>query len=172
MHSTKDSILTLFKNNCTKEGLLKYVKNNPESFEALIEISFEVDSKEAWKASWLIGHTMQNNDIRIQPKINNLIEILPNLQQGHQRQTIIILLKMYLNDDQEGKLFDLCLNIWENIKLIPSTRMTAMRYILSVVDKFPELKSEIKLWTQDMYLESLSPGIKHGLLKQIGKILQ
>ena len=77
---------------------------------------------------------------------------------------------MILNDIQEGKLFDSCLTIWEDIRTIPSTRITAMKFILKTVEKFPDLKPEIKLWTQDMYLESLSPGIKNSLLKQIHKL--
>ena len=45
-----------------------------------------------------------------------------------------------------------------------------IQFILKTVEKFPDLKPEIKLWTQDMYLESLSPGIKNSLLKQIHKL--
>lgn len=47
-----------------------------------------------------------------------------------------------------------------------------MKFILSLVNKFPELKEEIKLWTQEQYTESLSPGIKDSLNKQIHKILE
>jgi len=112
---------------------------------------------------------MTANDRRVQGAVDSLIETLPSLKEGHQRQTIIILLKMQLDDEQEGKLFDICLNIWENIKLIPSTRITAMKFILSIVDKFLELKDEIKLWTQEQYTESLSPGIKHSLTNKYKK---
>jgi hypothetical protein len=104
--------------------------------------------------------------------VDSLIETLPSLKEGHQKQTIIILMKMQLDDEQEGKLFDASLNIWENVKLIPSTRISAMKFILSLVNKFPELKEEIKLWTQEQYTESLSPGIKDSLNKQIHKILE
>ena len=167
---TEENLKELFETRKNKEGLMRFIKSNPNAFLPLLELSLK-NTPDAWKASWLIGHAMSRNDSRIFGFIDRLIEQLPTLKEGHQRQTIIILLKMELGEEQEGKLFDICLNIWENIKLIPSTRITAMKFILSTVDKFPELKSEIKLWTQDQYTESLSPGIKHSLSKQVHKIL-
>ncbi|WP_152287263.1 hypothetical protein [Flavicella marina] len=170
MQYTEAFFEKLFETTRNKKGLLNFIKSHPEAFIPLFKLSLK-NNTTAWRASWLIGHTMNINDGRIVADVDKMISILPLLKEGHQRQTIIILLNMFLNDEQEGKLFDTCLNIWENIKLIPSTRITAMKFILSVVEKFPELKSEIKLWTQDMYLESLSPGIKNSLTKQIKRIL-
>lgn len=170
MQYTEAFFEKLFETTRNKKGLLNFIKSHPEAFIPLFKLSLK-NNTTAWRASWLIGHTMNINDVRIVADVDKMISILPLLKEGHQRQTIIILLNMFLNDEQEGKLFDTCLNIWENIKLIPSTRITAMKFILSVVEKFPELKSEIKLWTQDMYLESLSPGIKNSLTKQIKRIL-
>ena len=170
MQYTEAFFEKLFETTRNKKGLLNFIKSHPEAFIPLFNLSLK-NNTTAWRASWLIGHTMNINDVRIVADVDKMISILPLLKEGHQRQTIIILLNMFLNDEQEGKLFDTCLNIWENIKLIPSTRITAMKFILSVVEKFPELKSEIKLWTQDMYLESLSPGIKNSLTKQIKRIL-
>ncbi|MDG1804664.1 hypothetical protein [Flavicella sp.] len=168
---TEEKLKELFETRKSKEGLMRFIKSNTEAFSPLLQLSLK-NTPEAWRASWLIGHAMTTNDTRVQGAIDSLIEALPSLKEGHQRQTIIILLKMQLDDEQEGKLFDICLNIWENIKLIPSTRITAMKFILSIVDKFTELKDEIKLWTQEQYTESLSPGIKHSLNKQIHKILE
>lgn len=169
MEYTQDTFKKLFKTVRNKEGLLNYLHENPNSFLTLLELSLS-NLPEAWRASWLIGHTMEKNDERIQSSIHIMIDSLLQLKEGHQRQTIIILLKMFLNDEQEGKLFDSCLTIWENIKIIPSTRITAMKFILKTVKKFPDLKQEVKLWTQDMYLDSLSPGIKNVLLKQMKKL--
>jgi len=159
----------LFSSIRKKDGLLSYMHKNPDAFTPFVKLSL-MSTPEAWRASWLVGHIMLKNDKRIQSSVPTMIDSLLLLNQGHQRQTLIILLNMFLDDNQQGKLFDHCLTIWENIKIIPSTRITAMKFILKTVDKFPDLKPEIKLWTQDKYLESLSPGIKNSLLKQLKKI--
>ena len=169
MNYTQDTFSQLFKTVRNKEGLLQYLKEHPKAFEPLIKLSLS-NTPDAWRASWLIGHTMLPNDKRITPYTNQFINSLLQFKEGHQRQTIIILLKLLLTDEQEGQLFDACLNIWENIKIIPSTRVTALKFILKTVKKFPELKSEIKLWTQEMYLETLSPGIKKSVLKQVKRL--
>jgi hypothetical protein len=171
MKPTTDSLIQLFKTVRNKEKLLHYVSQNPDAFNVLLALSLEENTPEAWRAAWLVGHTMRKNDHRIIPSIDILIKILKEAKEGHQRQLIILLLKMELNEEQEGKLFDSCLSIWEQINCIPSTRITALKFILKTVKKFPELKNEIKLWTQDMYLETLSPGIKNSVLKQVKDVL-
>ena len=147
------------------------MRRNPECFYELIDVSKEKNIPEAWRAAWLLGHVMKKNDERLIDSIDTFIENIENAKDGYQRQVIIILLKMELNDEQEGKLFQNCLTIWEQINKIPSTRITAMKFILKTAEKFPELKSEIKLWTQVIYVEGLSPGIKNILLNQVHKIL-
>lgn len=170
MEYTQDTFIQLFATTRNKEGLLQYLKDNPNAFVPLLELSL-LNTPEAWRGSWLVGHTMQKNDERIQPYVDKLISKLLSYKEGHQRQVLIILINMNLDDEQEGLLFDYCLNIWENIKIIPSTRVTAIKYILKIVDKFPELKPEVTLWTQEMYLDTLSPGIKTSLLKQVKKLI-
>tara|TARA_B100000809_G_scaffold111195_1_gene109788 strand:+ start:7244 stop:7759 length:516 start_codon:yes stop_codon:yes gene_type:complete len=171
MKVTKDSIIQLFQTVRNKKGLLNYVSQNPHSFRVLLELTTEENTPEAWRAAWLVGHTMKENDQRLLTTIDTLIEHLEKAKEGHQRQLIIILLNMELNNEQEGNLFDRCLSIWEHVNCIPSTRVTAMKFILKIVGKFPDLKPEIILWTQDMYLDSLSPGIKNSVLKQVKNIL-
>lgn len=169
MKTPKDTILNLFQTVRNKDGLLDFVYKNPKSFEVLLQLSLE-ETPEAWRAAWLVGHTMKINDPRLISTADAFINTLKKVKEGHQRQLIIILLNMNLNEEQEGKLFDICLSIWEQINCIPSTRVTALKFILKTVKKFPELKEEVKLWTQDMYLETLSPGIKNSVLKKINKL--
>lgn len=166
MEYTQETFVQLFETIRNKKDLIRFVKTNPKAFVPLFETSI-VNTPEAWRSSWLIGHTMEINDNRIKPYVDKMIEIIPLLTEGHQRQTIIILLNMFLNDLQEGKLFHVCLSIWEQINIIPSTRVTALKFILKIAEKHPELKDEVTLWTQEMYLETLSPGIKNSVLKQI-----
>jgi hypothetical protein len=44
-------------------------------------------------------------------------------------------------------------------------RITALKFILKVANKHPDLLEEIVFLTQDHYLESLSPGVKRSIEK-------
>jgi urate oxidase len=74
---------------------------------------------------------------------------------------------MRLTEKQEGILFDKCMNIWEDISKSPSVRGFAFQIIITTVKKYPELISEIEFLTQNHYLETISPGIRHSIKRMI-----
>jgi hypothetical protein len=67
---------------------------------------------------------------------------------------------MDLKDDQEGYLFDECMNIWESVGKSPSVRITAFSILADIAKKYPELRHELEFLTQNQYTETLSPGIR------------
>ncbi len=83
-----------------------------------------------------------------------------------------ILLQMELKEEYEGILFNLCMDIWEQINKKPSVRITALKFIIKIAKKHPELCQEITFLTQDHYLESLSPGVKHSVSKMMKDFTQ
>jgi hypothetical protein len=77
---------------------------------------------------------------------------------------------MELTEDHEGILFNICMNLWEQIDKKPSIRFTALKFIVKIAEKHPELSDEITFLTQNHYLESLSPGIKHSVFKMMKEL--
>ena len=77
---------------------------------------------------------------------------------------------MELDEKYEGVLFDICMGIWEQIIKAPSVRVNALKLIVKIATKHPELKKEISFIAQDHYLESLSPGARHSVKKIMSKI--
>jgi hypothetical protein len=82
-----------------------------------------------------------------------------------------MLLMMELDEKYEGVLFDICLGIWEQIDKSPSVRINALKMIIKIANKHPELTQEILFLTEDHYLASLSPGAKHSALKLMTELL-
>jgi hypothetical protein len=70
-----------------------------------------------------------------------------------------------LKEEYEGKLFNLCMNIWEQIDKAPAVRVNAFKFIVKIAKKHRELAKEIAFLAQDHYLESLSPGARHSVSK-------
>ena len=106
---------------------------------------------------------MEENDKRIQKYVKSIVDTLETKDEGHQRELLKILLKMELTEEYESILFDHCMNIWEGINKSPSVRVNALKFIIKIAKKHPELAKEITFLTEDHYLEFLSPGAKNSV---------
>jgi len=166
MQKSLDDILT---GRLLKIELVSFLRKHPELFEETIKISLGDQSPQSWRAAWLIGHYMKKNDALLLPYVDSFLSKIGDKGDGHQRELLKILNRMKLTEDQEGRLFDASLSIWEEIHKSPSVRGTAFRTIQNIIKKYPELKHEIEHLTQSHYTETLSPGIKHSFYKSIGR---
>lgn len=149
--------------NFYKEEMISFLEIHPEFFTEAIELAIKDEQPFSWRSAWLLWSCMEINDKRIRKSIDKILTALPSKQDGHQRELIKILLQMRLNERQEGKLFNICLTIWESLNKKPSVRYTAFKFIIEMTKKYPELNKEIQYLTQEHYLESLSPGIKNSI---------
>ena len=158
-------------NGSRKQGMLDYLNDNPHEIDNLIKLALEPKGQNNWRATWLLPNFMSKNDERIIPFLDSFIERLADADESQQRDTITLLLKMEFNEDQEGVLLDTAINIWTKIDKIPSVRYRAFELILKIAKNYPELSDEIKLLSEEHYMESLSPGIQNSLRKKIGLFL-
>jgi len=156
--------------NSYKDEMISFMENHPEYFEEAIELAIADKQPYSWRAAWLLWSCMEENDERIKKYIKKIVDTLETKDDGHQRELLKILLQMKLKDEYEGKLFNLCMNIWEQINKTPSVRITALKFIIKIAKKHPDLSQEISFLTQDHYLESLSPGIKHSVSRMMKEL--
>ncbi len=156
------SLTYIFDRFNKNDQMIDYVRKHSQLFPELITTSLCLSNKQAWRCAMLIGHMIKKNDIRLHQYMDQYIDCLTQIKKhdGHQRQLLIILDKMELSEIQEGKLFDGCMSIWEDVKKIPSTRVRAFWMLLKLAKKYPELKAELLHFTTDYYTRTLSPGIK------------
>lgn len=167
----KPSIAVIFELYTKNRDMLNYVKEHPKLFTELIEASLDSEHQKAWRAAMLLGHAMKKN-VRVTPYIDSVIGCLPLLtHDGHQRQLLIILDQLTLNEDQNGHLFNHCLSFWEDVHKIPSTRIRSFQAMVKMTTDFPELKKELRLFTTDYYCQTLSEGIKVSFQRLITKAL-
>ena len=156
----EDKLLSTYK-----DEMISFMDNHPEFFEEAIKLAIADKRQYSWRAAWLLWSCMEENDRRIQKYIKNIIDIVETRDDGHQRELLKILLKLELKEKYEGKLFDLCMDIWEQINKPPAVRVNALKLIIKIAKKHPELYKDIIFLTQDHYLESLSPGARHSVSK-------
>jgi hypothetical protein len=150
-----------------KDGMISFMHAHPEYYDEAIELAISDKQPYSWRAAWLLWSCLKENDPRIQRNIENIINSLTTKKDGHQRELLKILLKMELNEEHEGILFDICVTIWETINKKPSVRFTAFKFILKIARNYPDLSNEIAFLSRNQYLESLSPGVKRSIARMI-----
>lgn len=150
-----------------KDRMVAFLKAHPVCWEEAIKLAVSNKQPYSWRAAWLLWSCIEKNDTRIQPHIQSLIEGLTNKKDGHQREILKILLLMELSEEQESTLFDFCIQLWKDIQKKSSIRHIAFRFLQNMVEKYPELKHELEFYSDKIYLESLSPGIRQSIIKII-----
>jgi len=74
---------------------------------------------------------------------------------------------MELSDVYEGKLFDICVNVWEKIGKQPSVRHNAFKLMIKIIKNHPELSKEMAFLTESQYMDSLSDAVKKSVFRMI-----
>ena len=156
--------------NSYKDEMISFMHTHPECFDEAVQLAIADEQTYSWRAAWLLWSIMDENDKRIKKYIQKIVETLTTKDDSHQRELLKILLKMELEEEHESILFDHCMNIWEGIHKPPAVRVNALKFIVKIAKKHPELAKEITFLTEDHYLESLSPGAKHSVSKLIRKL--
>lgn len=163
-HPSLESALTKSR---SKDEMVAYMDTHPESFEEGIKMILANKQPLAWRAAWLIGDRMLENDKRLRKYKRQMMEVLTVANEGMQREVIKILYNMELNDKEEGKMFEHSVSLWKNIKIRPAVRFYAFKMLLKLADKYKELVPEVKLLASKEYIESLSPGVGRSVAKLV-----
>jgi hypothetical protein len=158
----ENKLMTLYK-----DEMISFMKTNPEHFNEAIQLAISNKQPYAWRAAFSIWGVIEENDRQIQRHIKPIVNCIQEKEDGHQRELLKILYKMEIREKHEGQIFDICMNLWEQISKAPSVRMTAFKFMLRIAKKNPELLEEIIFLTQEHYMESLSPGVKRSIEKLV-----
>lgn len=153
-----------------KEEMISFLNSNPDAFKEAVELAVTDKQPFSWRAAWLLSGWMKPNDERIKACLDKLIRGMKGKKDGQQRELLKIIYQMDLKKKHEGRVFDVCMDIWEGIEKDPSVRVTALKMMLRIVKKYPELSQELSFLTQDHYVESLSPGIKNSVSRMIKEL--
>jgi hypothetical protein len=150
-----------------KAEMISYLNSHPEDFDEAIKLALSDKQPYSWRASWILWSCMDENDKRISRYLQNIIEALSTKNDSQLRELMMILQRLEINEDYEGQLFNICLNIWERVDNKPSLRHNAFRLIVKIAKKHPDLCKEVKFLTESQYMDSLSPGVKRAVIKMM-----
>lgn len=148
-----------------KETILDKIRSEKENFNLLLKWGQLSEQPLAWRSVWLLRQILERNDPRLKSSISEIISLFSSFNDSQKREWLKVLESQNLNADDEGVLFDLCVNEWKKISNHAALRASATRIIFSVLKKHPELKEELSYLMTHDYVEALSPGIRKGVLK-------
>lgn len=103
-----------------KDEMISFLNNHPEYFDEAIQLAISDKQPFSWRAAFLLWNCMEDNDKRIQSYIKLIVDSIKTKNDGHQRELLKILSKMEIKEKYEGKLFDVCMGLWEQISKQPS----------------------------------------------------
>ncbi len=148
-----------------------YLKDHPEDFPEAIDLAVAERERYSWRAAWLLGNCMEKDDKRVRSSLDRLIAAMPGKPDGHWRELMKIVSKMRLNDEQEGRVFDMAMQQWLDPDKQSSVRWKAFQFMAAMVETYPELAAEVKLVLRPDLIEPLSPGVRRSVSREGKKIL-
>jgi hypothetical protein len=148
-----------------KAEMISYLKAHPEAFNEAIKLALSDKQPYSWRAAWLLWSCMDYNDLRLQRYQKKIIGTLPITGDNQLRELLLILQRMELKVSYTGKLFDICVKVWEKTDKQPSVRINAFKLMVKIAKKYPDLTDEIIYLTQFHYLYSLSAAVKKSVFK-------
>ncbi len=151
-----------------KDGMVAYVNSGPTEFDELIELTLTNKQPFSWRAAFILSTVMNRNDTRVSKHIVDIIDAIDGKPDGHKRELLKILLRLELDEEQESRMIDLCINLWKELDAKPTVRFYAFRMLMNIAEKYPDLGTEIRLLTNDLYMDSLSQGIRRVIEKRLG----
>jgi len=148
-----------------------YLRAHPEDIPEAINLAVGDRKRYAWRAAWLLGNCMETDDERLRGSLDQLIAAMPGKPDGHWRELIKIVSQMRLNDEQEGRVFEMAMQKWLDPDKQGSVRWKALQFIADCVDKYPELSAEVKLVLRPDLIAPLPPGIRRSVSRRAKAIL-
>ena len=156
MTGIKETKLEYILTNSHKAEMIAYMESNPKDFTEAIQLAIADKQPYSWRASWLLWSCMHKNDKRVSKYLKQIIDVLPERKDNQQRELLMIIQRMELNDEYEGQLFESCVEIWKQIVKNQSLRCNAFKILVTISKKHPSLIREINLLKESYYTHTLS----------------
>ncbi len=154
----------------TVEEACNYVINNRALLGELFHLMTKGPAKIQWRAAWLFETVYMGNPSLINPYLETILNLFPNLpNNGIRRHISKILSLINISDKVDGIFINTCFE-WIRDENVPvAVKVYCMDLLFQVVEIYPELRDELKL-TLETYLPHNSAGFKSRAKKILAKL--
>ncbi len=140
--------------------LITEIKKNPEYYKLLIELAFYDTDSKSWRAAYLVDKINDIHPELLQPFLSEMIDqVQIEKSSGKKRHFLKLISLNDLTEEQQGFLFDFCIETLKSGKEPAAVRVHAMQVLQNIAVKEPELIPEILLIIEDEMENHSTAGI-------------
>lgn len=167
------SLLMNFPSGAEKDLFIREVIGNRENFESLLDLALHEKDPVAWRASWVLDGSDEQQPGLATAYIHKVVNALPTLEsKGSLRSLLRMLCRYDIPEEDQGLLIDLCFSYLTSELYPVAVKAHAMQIIYMHVLLYPELKDELVAVLEDQ-MENNSVGFMsrgRRLIKQMEKL--
>ena len=124
--------------------LVDKIEEDPDLFEIVWQITLEDTYPLSMRASWVISHFARKHPYFLEPRLPELVKILPGIKTESVRRNLLNIISFLpIPEEQSGRLFDLCYGYLESPGSAIAIRAYAMTILYHISNLEPELKPEL-----------------------------
>ena len=151
-------LLQMLSQRRPKETLLDFCTHS-NCWKDLVPIANSKDKNLAWRAVWLLTFLSEEDLSALEINPLELMERARKQGGSFQREAFKLLEKLSLTEEAYGYYMEWATEVWCQLKNPSSVRIAALRAMVRVGQRYPELLPEIKELGHKEWLEGLSPAI-------------
>lgn len=136
--------LELMSSRINADMLADKIEEDPDVFDLVWEIMLEDRHPVSMRAAWTLSIFAERHPYFIEPRIDDIIEVLPKLgSTGVQRCLLKMLTLVPVPEEHCGILFDFCFEVLESVRSEIAHKAYAMFILYNISEQEPELKPEL-----------------------------
>jgi hypothetical protein len=167
------SLLLNFPSGVEKDLYIREVIGTKGQFGSLLELALHDKDPVAWRASWVLDGSDEQQAGLATSYISKIVQSLPALEsKGSLRSLLRLLCRYDIPEEDQGLLIDLCFSYLTSELYPLAVKVHAMQIVYNHVLIYPELKDELVTVLEDQ-MENNSVGfLARGrrLIKQMEKL--
>ena len=167
------SLLLNFPSGAEKDLYIKEVIGTKGQFGSLLELALHDKDPVAWRASWVLDGSDEQQAGLATTSISKIVQSLPALEsKGSLRSLLRLLCRYDIPEENQGLLIDLCFSYLTSELYPLAVKVHAMQIVYNHVLIYPELKDELVTVLEDQ-MENNTVGFlarARRLIKQMEKL--
>ena len=141
---TKEELMEIIVSRENFPLIIHEFKNNQKNISSLAQIAFQSNHPKSWRAAWLMDKIHEEKPALVSPFIKEMIQQIKTEQNDGKKRHFLKLISLgNIPSEEQGFLFDYCLNAFCSEKEPLAVRVHAMQILYHISETEVELKPEV-----------------------------
>jgi hypothetical protein len=148
--------------------VVNHIVNHPKDVKILMDAFFSNNSRMCQSSSWVVGKLVEKKPYLISKYLKKMISGLEKpIHNSFTRNVIRTWLFMNFSEDDEAKIFDICMKYICNTKEEIAVRAFSIEVCLNICKKYPDLFPELM-----ETIKIVNNSSSHGIISKCNKVMK